>query len=193
MSIMRDLGPAADAVTDVVNGISPSDLASSTPCGDYTVATLLEHVRGLSIAFADAAAKMASPLTDNPPAPSGEDLPDDWAEQLPDRLQALAEAWRMPDAWLGFTRVGGVDLPGGIAGLVALNELVVHGWDLAVATGQEYSLDDETLGGSLTLLYPPEPQSEREGVYGPVVEVPPDAPALDRVLGLAGRDPKWTP
>ncbi len=38
------------------------------------------------------------------------------------------------------TKAGGVDLPGEVAGLVALDELVVHGWDVARATGQAYDV-----------------------------------------------------
>ena len=43
------------------------------------------------------------------------------------------------------TQAGGVDLPGEVAGLVALNELVVHGWDIATASGQDYRPDEATL------------------------------------------------
>jgi len=40
-------------------------------------------------------------------------------------------------------------------------------------------------------VFPPEPQSERDGMFGPVIDVPNDAPLLDRVLGLSGRNPAW--
>jgi len=43
----------------------------------------------------------------------------------------LAGAWQEPDAWTGMTVAGPVEMPGEIAGLVALNELVIHGWDVA--------------------------------------------------------------
>ena len=39
------------------------------------------------------------------------------------------------------SRAGGVDFPGEVAGMVALTEVVVHGWDLARATGQPYGID----------------------------------------------------
>jgi hypothetical protein len=43
------------------------------------------------------------------------------------------------------TRAGGVDLPGDVAGQVAVNELVIHGWDVARASGQAYEVDDASL------------------------------------------------
>jgi len=102
-------------------------------------------------------------------------------------------SWRNPAAWEGMTQAGGVQLPAEIAAQVALNELTMHGWDIARATGQDFSLDDATLQVSHDLLYPGDDQSEREPIFGPVVKVPDDAPLLDRVIGLGGRDPHWTP
>ena len=43
------------------------------------------------------------------------------------------------------TRAGGIDMPGEIAGTVAIDEVVVHGWDVAVATGGDYFCDEELL------------------------------------------------
>lgn len=48
---------------------------------------------------------------------------------IPAALTALADAWAEPAAWTGTTRVGGVDLPREVAGLVVLDEVVVHGWE----------------------------------------------------------------
>lgn len=90
------------------------------------------------------------------------------------------------------TRAGGVDLPGGIAGAVAVDELVVHGWDLARATGQEYAPDPAALRASYGfLLAAAEDETRGGGIFGAVVPVPDDAPLLDRAIGLSGRDPGW--
>jgi uncharacterized protein (TIGR03086 family) len=109
-------------------------------------------------------------------------------------LDELAEAWRDPAAWTGETRAGGVTLPGAVAGAVAADELVVHGWDLARATGQEYEPDEVALRAAYGFLVAAAANSgPGEGVFGPVVPVPDDAPLLDRVIGLSGRDPGWKP
>ena len=59
-------------------------------------------------------------------------------------LAALAQAQADPAPWRGMTRVGGVRLPGEIAGQLALDEVVLHAWDLARGTGQPYQQDPAT-------------------------------------------------
>jgi uncharacterized protein (TIGR03086 family) len=81
-------------------------------------------------------------------------------------------------------------------GIVALDELVMHGWDLAKGTGQSFSCDPASARAVLAFAADtakPENAKMRDGLFGPVVDVPTDAPDLDRALGFAGRDPAWTP
>jgi uncharacterized protein (TIGR03086 family) len=87
-----------------------------------------------------------------------------------------------------------VPLSGAEAGAVAVDELVIHGWDLARATGQPYEPDPAALQlcHGLLLAAADDP-SRGDGIFGPVVPVPEDAPLLDRAVGLSGRDPGWTP
>ena len=76
--------------------------------------------------------------------------------------------------------------------MVALNEVVLHGWDLAQGTGQEFTVRDEDVATCFAFVEPttlPGNEDSRGGLFGPVVPVPIDAPALDRLLGAAGRRP----
>lgn len=94
------------------------------------------------------------------------------------------------------TEAGGVTMPAEQMGVVAFDELVLHGWDLARATGQSFSCDSASTAAVLAFTKAsaqPEEADNREGLFGPVVDVPEDAPALDRALGFAGPDPTWTP
>lgn len=187
-----DLGPQARIVARLAEGVPDALLAGPTPCPEYAVGTLLGHLAGLAVAFRDAARKDLGPTTDTAPDTAVPSLPADWREELPRVLGELAEAWSDPAAWTGMTRAGGVDLPGEIAGVVAVDELVIHGWDLARATGQEYAPDQAALETSYAFLL----ESAKEGgggdIFGPVVPVADDAPLLDRAVGLSGRDPGWT-
>jgi uncharacterized protein (TIGR03086 family) len=114
---------------------------------------------------------------------------------IPQRLAELAEAWNVPEAWEGMSMAGGISMPGAITGLVANNELVLHAWDLAKATGQPYAVEPENLQASWQMVYdtPDAPAEEREGLFGPRIPVAEDAPMLDRTLAYAGRDPNWAP
>ena len=94
------------------------------------------------------------------------------------------------------TRAGGIDLPGEVAALVALDELVIHGWDVARASGQPYECDEaslEAVQGFVAQFSGPGQEASRQGLFGPVVDVPADASLLDRVIGMTGRDPGWSP
>jgi uncharacterized protein (TIGR03086 family) len=184
-----DLGVAATRLAKITAGIPDDALGAPTPCADYTVGDLLDHVAGASLAFRAAAVKQ--PL-EGAAAGDVRNLAPDWRTRIPADLDALVDAWRAADAWSGMTRVGGIDLPGMIAGIVALDEIVIHGWDLAVATGQDAGYD----GPELDAVYETV-QSFRaggiEGIFGPEVAVPTDAPLLDRILGVTGRTPGWRP
>jgi uncharacterized protein (TIGR03086 family) len=104
----------------------------------------------------------------------------------------MAEAWSDPDAWTGMTAAGGVALPAEVAGVVALDELVIHGWDLAKATGRPAGYDGPGLEAVHGMVQHFRAEGA-EGLFGPLVPIPDDAPLLDRILGLAGRDPGWEP
>jgi uncharacterized protein (TIGR03086 family) len=191
-----DLEPAANEMARLVRGVDPSRLADPTPCPAYSLGDLLDHIGGLTVAFAAVARKdLDDPRTQGAPGDASR-LGDDWQARIPRDLSALVAAWRDPSAWTGMTRAGGVDLPGEVAGLVALDELVVHGWDLARASGQELTCDPESLAAVqefVAQFSAPGAEGAREGLFGPVVPVPDDAPPLDRLIGLTGRDPRWTP
>ncbi|GAA2256932.1 TIGR03086 family metal-binding protein [Streptomyces indiaensis] len=187
-----DLGPQTEAVAQLVAGVTDEQLADPTPCPAYAVRHLLGHLAGLAAAFRDAARKDLGATTDTSPGSALPELAPGWREELPDLLAELGEAWRDPAARTGMTRAGGVDLPGEVAGLVATDELVVHGWDLARATGQPYSPDPAALRVCHDFLAASVDDPGRGAVFGPVVTVEADAPLLDRAIGLSGRDPRWT-
>ncbi|GGS29999.1 TIGR03086 family protein [Streptomyces nojiriensis] len=189
-----DLRPQARVVAGLVAAVPDAGLAGPTPCPGYTVAGLVGHLAGLSAAFRDAARKDLGATTDTPPGTAVPVLPACWREELPGVLGELAEAWRDPAAWSGMTRAGGVDLPGSVAAVVAADELVVHGWDLARATGLEYVPDPAALRASYGFLREAAQDAGRGGgIFGAVVPVPEGAPLLERAIGLSGRDPAWTP
>jgi uncharacterized protein (TIGR03086 family) len=190
-----DLRPATREVARLLEGVTDDQLSAPSP-SDCDVATLLDHLMGLTLAFTWAAEKSAAEHGPTGPGrSSAKALDPDWRSVLPGRLDALADAWSKPSAWEGMTEAGGVTMPGEVTGLVALDEVVLHGWDLARATGQEFSCDpanaDAVLGFTERSAQPDQ-AAMRTGLFGPVVPVADDAPVFDRALGFAGRDPAWT-
>ncbi|CAN5378896.1 TIGR03086 family metal-binding protein [soil metagenome] len=187
-----DLTAACRRTIDVLAQVDDAQLDGVTPCPDYPVRGMVAHVGGLATAFAAAARKDTGELTNTPPASEGSVLDPDWRSAYPERLLALAQAWQRPDAWQGMTQVGGIDLPGEVAGSVALAEVVIHGWDLARATGQPFDCDHASAQACLAHLSQFD-AGGTEGLFGPAVPVGAHATALDRIVAISGRDPAWSP
>ncbi|MEN3536474.1 TIGR03086 family metal-binding protein [Microbispora sp. ZYX-F-249] len=194
-----DLKPAADRLAAIIRSVSDDQLTGPTPCEGVTVGELLDHIDSLSVAFAAAARKIPPQGGARPPVPDASRLGEDWRDRIPARLAELVEAWRDPAAWTGTAEIGGGVLPAEVAGTAALDEILVHGWDLAVATGAAYPADDPALAEAVDRVHQwvgavvaEQPQGS-PGLFGPPVPVPGDASPLDRLLGLTGRDPAWQP
>ena len=118
----------------------------------------------------------------------------------------------MIPAPFGYTRAGSVDealaggaadrplslgeaaMPGDMALSMILWEYQVHGWDLAVALGRPWSPDEQGLEASLAfapMMLTDDYQGEGRP-FAPRVPVPDDAPALNRLVAVSGRDPRWS-
>ncbi len=193
---LLDLRPAARQLAALVRGVTDGQLTAPTPCPEYTVGDLVDHIGGLAKAFTWAATKESLGMPDQVASGDGSRLDADWRQRIPADLEALAAAWQDPDAWTGMTKAGPVELPGDVGGLVALDEIVVHGWDLATATGQPFTVDDaalEAVHGFAASFSGPGTEDQRSDAFGVELAVPDDAPLLDRVLGMLGRDAGWTP
>ena len=195
MSIV-DLGPAAQRLAGLVARVGDDELGRPTPCPAYTLGDLIEHVGGLALAFTAAANKDGGRYADQAASGEASRLGEDWRVRIPRDLTTLAEAWREPAAWAGMTRIAGSDSPAEVVGLVAADELVVHGWDVARATGQPYACEPELLAAAesfLAMFASPDAPAGPDVAFGPSRQVRADAPELDRVVALAGRDPGWSP
>lgn len=185
-----DLGPATTALRGLVATVTDDQLTLPTPCTEYTVGDLVDHVGGLAIAFTGAARKQPAPGSSEGGSGDASRLEPGWRDRIDADLAALAEAWRDPSAYDGMTAAGGIDLPGEIAASVALNEVVVHGWDLATALGRPFVVADADVAGCMAFAEPfstPETADQRGDAFGPVVPVAADAAPLTRLLGMMGR------
>jgi uncharacterized protein (TIGR03086 family) len=171
------VGLAVPPTVAVVRGVKPDQFDDPTPCGDWTVRHLLDHLLEWGPALAAAGRKASTPVP-------GEDI-----EAVYDDL---VTAWSEPSAWEGTTRVGGPqELPAAMIGGMVLAEVVVHGWDLARATGQDVDWDPGLLEVVHREIAATAEMGRQMGVYGPPVPVDESEPVLARALGLTGRDPHW--
>lgn len=189
MSETERVARAAEPLAKLLRTITPDQLVAPTPCADFDVRALLNHLLFWGPSLVGAASK--APIA--PPAAAETDVDltgGDWSAALDTQLGELATAWRNPEAWQGTTHLGGpTELPASLVGGMVVGELVVHGWDLARALGTTADWDDDLLRYLLDETAATADQGRAMGIYGPEIPVAPDAPVLDRILGLAGRDP----
>lgn len=187
---MSNLSNAAESMATIVRNISADQLPAPTPCADYDVRALVNHLLFWGPSLEAAGRKEIVP----PPAATESDVDlteGDWAATLTAQLDRTATTWSAPAAWEGATRFTGPESPATAIGGMIVIELCVHAWDLASATGQALVLDDDLLAFLHDEVTASAEMGRQYGVYGPEVAVPVDAATLDRILGLTGRDPAW--
>jgi uncharacterized protein (TIGR03086 family) len=193
---MTDLGPATDELCALIEAVPQSDLGQPTPCTEYTVGDLLDHLAGVTVAFGGAAVKARGQSSTMGPWGEAEHLDPDWRTSLPQQLRDLAQAWRNPEAWTGVTYVADGEQPGEVIGVILLGELVVHGWDLSRGAGLALQVDAATMAPLHELVRqtfgPQADPTARGTAFQPAVPVPSDASPLDQTLGMLGRNPAWS-
>lgn len=193
---MIDLHPAVARLSAMIETVPATALQRPTPCSEYSVGALLDHIAGITVAFGGAATKATGESADMGPQGDASHLDTDWRTSLPRRLDGLAQAWRDPGAWSGMTRIGGGDLPGEVAGIVTYGELSVHGWDLSRGLSVGFEPDPEGIAPLLELVRQTMASGDapaRGTAFAPPVPVAADAPPFAQILGLLGRDPDWSP
>ena len=181
---MIDLKPACEAMIEVLAGLADDRLTSPSPCTEYTVGDLIDHV-DLVAQGATAFALGSSQLPDT----GYSHLKPDWRDTVTQHVRALGKAWDDPAVWEGTGNVPGSDLSNSTWGNIALTELVVHGWDIATATCQAFDLPENTLQACFEHVAVFVPNAPLPDLWGLPVEVPPDAALLDRILAITGRAP----
>ncbi|WP_433064685.1 TIGR03086 family metal-binding protein [Dactylosporangium sp. CS-033363] len=183
MSIDR-IDAALTTTGTVVAALDPAKLDGPSPCPGWTLHTELNHLVGGMRIF-------AAELTGTEPAGEHES---DWLGADPRRAWTEAAAldraaWHRPGALDGVVRLGFGPVPAGLAALIHLTELVVHGADLAVATGHGHLLDEPMCEAMLaTMREAGFDAFRRPGMFGPERPAPAGAPAHARLLAYTGRD-----
>lgn len=185
MDVFALLERSYDATGRIVTGTKPGQLTIPTPCTEWNVQALLNHIVGVTQVFAKAAATGA---VSGPPDNAVDVLGGDPWTAYEQSAKTTLEAWRAPGLLERTFTLPFGDVPGSVALNVALTDNFVHGWDLAKATGQSIALDPaiaEVAYGFVSQI--PEPM--RAGLFAPPVSVPASAPIGDRLIGLVGRTP----
>jgi uncharacterized protein (TIGR03086 family) len=173
----------------VIDGVSDQELGAPTPCPDFDVRTVINHMLGTIEAMRRVGASEALDAQD-PWGTGGDHIGETWRTDLSERLREYADAWSRPDAWEGAVMDG--KMPKQAIGKMGYVEVMLHGWDLAKGTGQDLQFDDEAAEQALEIMDEIGEQGRAGGAFGPEVEVSDDAEPFEKALAKAGRDPGWS-
>ena len=171
---------ATACAATVMAGVSAGQLDSPTPCTDWDVQQLIDHMVG-GIDYL-----LAALAGEPPPQRSGRTIEDyqRGLAQLRNGLRTEGGLERTCMSPLGF------EWPVAHAVAGTFMDALNHTWDLATATGQDASLDPGLVEACTAMFLPDMPERGRaSGLVGPAVAVPNDALAQDRLLAAMGRQP----
>ncbi|TDP89369.1 TIGR03086 family metal-binding protein [Labedaea rhizosphaerae] len=186
--------PPLDQLTDAVGdfekllaGIGADQWALPSPCSEWTVRQVANHVQFGNRQFAAAVAG-------TPEGPWRKEADDDLLGDKPvaafrDLADAMLVAFGQPGALERIVTVGIGSVPGIVALHLRIVELLVHGWDLARATGQQPAFDEDTAAQAYAFTeakLADVPEGRRS--FAPPRPAPAGASALDRLAALLGRD-----
>jgi uncharacterized protein (TIGR03086 family) len=182
MAAMDDMMPlmtrATERTSGLVRAVRQEQFGSPTPCAKFDVKDLINHLEWVAEMFESLGRK--GPRVEQGP----------YAGDFPERAERMLAAWSRREAWEGTSPDMG--LPMTTLAHMYLVDMVVHGWDLARATGQQYEPEPEAVSRALDFTDQMVEMGRQRGAFGSPVAVPDDAPKFDRLLGIIGRDPAWT-
>jgi uncharacterized protein (TIGR03086 family) len=171
--------------------VHAGQLSGPTPCTDWDVRALLNHLilwTSYSLEARAQGGSVSQELTDT-------DFAADpgFAAAYRAQLDRALAAWADPAAWERELNVMGTATPAADVAALNIAEMVLHGWDLAAATGQRYTVSDAAAAAAARAVEANADLFRQYKGFAEPVEVPASAPALDRLLAASGRDPAWTP
>jgi uncharacterized protein (TIGR03086 family) len=190
MNLHAEMTDAADAAALTVAYVDAGQFGQPTPCTEWDVRALLNHLI-LWTSYSLQARAQGEAV--------GQDLMDrdfaadpGFAADYQAQLDRALTAWADPATWERSLDVMGSPMPSADVAALNIAEMVLHGWDLAAATGQAYTVSERAAAAAMRAVEANAELFRQYKGFADAVEVPPSAPALDRVLALSGRDPAWT-
>ena len=180
-----------DEAHTIIASTSDADLAKQTPCTQWNVGALIEHMTGVVNQFAAgfAGTPLSPPPAPGTSGPTNSDVAGTYRQAVDDLLKAV----RAPGALDKTLKLPFGEMPGGQALGIVISDQSIHTWDLAKAMGKPYTMDEQIASSILTMMHQlmganPGARGEGRG-FAAEVPCPADAPVQDRLLAFSGRQP----
>jgi uncharacterized protein (TIGR03086 family) len=187
MDIIKLHDRALEATTAIVANVDPGQFGAPTPCDDFDVRALLNHMIGGNYRFV----KIAQGEPGQAVPATGDFVRDDGPlTAYRESAAAVSEAWSDPVALERTAHLPFGDFPGAFALGIHTVEAIVHGWDLAKATGQPTEIDPELHAVAWEKSKDIDDSFRGPGrPFGPAVKAPACASDTARLMAWLGRDP----
>jgi len=170
-------------VSDLIAGLTADQREAPTPCTDWTIHDLIAHMCAGGQMVAGALQGQA------PPAEAPDLLADGPAAGWKSTTEALRSV-ATPDTLTATHQLPFGEMPGEAALSVIVADHLTHGWDLARASGQEISVDDDLVSWALETWRRVVPAEGRTGGgFKAAVPIDAEAPILDQLVAYTGRQP----
>lgn len=183
------IGKVLDETNRVVDGIEPSQLDNPTPCDEWTVRDVLNHITGGATMFAVCVRDGSMSDEQLGEVMVGDNLGSDYKGAFRAASAAALAAFDEPGAPDKIVNLPFGEMPAGVAINIAIFDVATHTWDLAKSTGQKMQLDPEVLDAAYGLAQAMIPDMRANGVVAEEVIIAADAPMEDRLAALTGRTP----
>lgn len=168
-------GQASEWTLDKVSGATRK-MEERTPCDEWDVRELMNHMLETGDYFVRSArGEDVSPPSGDPGDQLGDDPVADFARTRADTLRTFGED-------------GVIEKTGPALG-IAFSDQLLHGWDLATATGQDATMPEGLPQVAYDLIHGAFTEEQRKGVFKPEVALAADASPQDKLLAYTGRDP----
>jgi uncharacterized protein (TIGR03086 family) len=171
----------------VVAAIDPDQLTEPTPCADWNVGELLDHL----VSGNWWAAELARGVTIDEVGSrlDGDQVGDDPLDAYDRSAEAAAAAFEAPGALDAPCAVSYGPVPGSVYAGHRFMDVLIHGWDLAAATGQDRTLDPALVDACWSEVEPQVEMIRGSGMFGNAISIPPRADPQTRLLAALGRCP----
>jgi uncharacterized protein (TIGR03086 family) len=180
MDLVASLEQTFAHTQGVIAGVRPEQHDDTTPCEEWNVRDLLDHVIGVVEGMGRAAAG-------EPRQPFS--LGEDPAGQFASASTAALAAWKAPGTLDRVIDGGAGPMPGHVLASINLLDTATHTWDLAMATGQPSQLPDRVADAAMEASRAIVSEELRKGRFGPEQPAPDGASPTDRLVAFLGRCP----
>lgn len=187
MDVVTTFGRALDQTYEVVDLLEPGQLANPTPCTDWDVRAMINHLTAVAMMFAECVEQGSVSDARFGELMGGDDLGNDVKGRYRAASDRVRATFAMPGALDKTVRLPFGEMPAGVALSLALWDSAVHAADIAKATSQNIE-DEEILTIALGIGHQLITDDHRKpGIYDAEQPAAPNASAADRLLAFAGR------